>query len=51
MQTFRGKIRLISGGHPIDVQVQATSPQAAKKIIEAQYAGQIQSWAKQMASN
>jgi hypothetical protein len=51
MQTFRGKIRLKSGGHPIDVQVQATSPQAATKIIEAQYAGQIQSWAKHMASN
>ena len=50
MQNFTGKIRLKSGGHPIDVQINATSPQAATKAIEAQYAGQIQSWVKHMAS-
>ena len=51
MQTFYGKIRLISGGHPIDVQITASSPQAATKAIEAQYAGQISAWVKHMASS
>lgn len=50
-QTFYGKIYLKSGGHPIAVQCQATSPNAAKKAIEAQYAGQIKAWARQMSSN
>jgi hypothetical protein len=51
MQTFTGKIRLKSGGHPITVQVVASSPNAAKKAIEAQYAGQISAWVQQMSSN
>ena len=51
MKTYIGKIRLISGGHPITVQIAATSPSAATKAIEAQYAGQIASWVQHMASN
>ena len=51
MQTFYGKINLSSGGQAIRVTVDATSPSAAKKAIEAQYAGQISSWARQMSSN
>jgi hypothetical protein len=49
MRTYYGKIRLKTGGYPINVEVDATSNSAAKKAIEAQYAGQIQSWAKQMS--
>lgn len=48
---YSGRIRLKSGGHQIGVSVEATSNSAAKKIIEAQYAGQIKSWYKQMSSN
>ena len=51
MQTFTGKIRLKSGGHPITVQITASSPSAATKAIEAQYAGQISAWVQHMASN
>ena len=51
MQTYYGKIRLKSGGHAIDVQISATSPQAATRAIEAQYAGQISAWVKHMASS
>lgn len=50
MKTYYGKIRLTSGGHPIDVEIEASSPVAAKKAIEAQFAGQIKQWVKQMAS-
>ena len=48
MLTYKGKIRLKSGGQPIDVSVTTTSNQNAKKAIEAQYNGQIKSWFKQM---
>ncbi len=50
MKTYYGKIRLISGGHPIDVEIEASSPAAAKKAIEAQFAGQIKQWVQHMAS-
>lgn len=33
--TYYGKISLKSGGHSIDVQINATSNNAAKKAIEA----------------
>ena len=46
---YHGKIWLRSGGHPISVSVGATSNQAARKAIEAQYSGQIKQWAKQMS--
>jgi len=49
MITYYGKIRLKSGGQPIDVSITTTSNQNAKKAIEAQYAGQIKSWFKQMS--
>ena len=48
---FSGRIRLKSGGHQIGVSVEATSPSAAKKIIEAQFTGQLKSWDRQMTSN
>ncbi|UKM65480.1 hypothetical protein GSB9_02049 [Flavobacteriaceae bacterium GSB9] len=47
---YKGKIRLKSGGHFINVSASATSNQAAKKVIEAQFSGQIKSWGKQMSS-
>ena len=50
-KTYRGKIWLKSGGHPVPVQCEATNNQQAKKMIEAQYAGQFKSWSKQMSSN
>ena len=49
METYYGKIRLKSGGHPITVSVNATSNSAAKKAIEAQYGSEIQSWTTQMS--
>lgn len=33
---YYGRIRLISGGQPIGVSIEATSNSAAKKAIEAQ---------------
>ncbi|WP_432220913.1 hypothetical protein ACRASX_08715 [Flavobacterium sp. TMP13] len=51
MQTYYGKIRLKSGGHPINVTTEASNNSAAKKNIEAQYSGQIDSWAKQMSTS
>ena len=48
---FSGAIKLKSGGHQISVQVEASSPSAAKKAIEAQYSGHIKKWHKQMTSN
>ena len=49
MNIYRGKVRLKSGGQPIDVSVTTTSNQNAKKAIEAQYSGQLKSWFKQMS--
>jgi hypothetical protein len=51
MKTYFGKIRLMSGGHAVDVKVNASSPEAAKKIVESQYTGQLKAWVKHMASN
>lgn len=48
-QFYSGAIRLKSGGHFVNVSCDATSPSAAKKIIEAQY--DVKSWARHMASN
>ncbi|MDU8885202.1 hypothetical protein RXV94_03455 [Yeosuana sp. MJ-SS3] len=47
-KSFSGSIRLKTGGHFINVKCDATSPSAAKKIIQSQY--NVKSWAKQMAS-
>jgi hypothetical protein len=48
LKKYSGKIRLKSGGHPVEVYCDATSPSMAKKIIEAQF--DIKSWFKQMTS-
>ena len=47
---YKGEIRLHNIPNTVKVQVETTSPQTAKKIIEAQYAGSFKSWAKQMTS-
>jgi hypothetical protein len=46
LKKFVGKIRLKSGGFPVEVYCDATSPNSAKKIIEAQF--DVKSWFKQM---
>lgn len=46
-QTYRGAIYLKSGGHFISVSCEATSPSAAKRIIESMY--NVRSWARQMS--
>ena len=48
-QTYKGAVYLKSGGHFVSVSCDATSPSAAKRIIEAQY--DVKSWARHMASN
>lgn len=48
-QSYSGAIRLKNGGHFVNVKCDATSPNSARKIIEAMY--NVKSWAKQMASN
>ncbi|WP_242084973.1 hypothetical protein [Aestuariivivens sediminis] len=48
-QTYKGAIYLKSGGHFISVRCEATSPSAAKRIIESMY--DVKSWARHMASN
>jgi hypothetical protein len=48
-QNYKGAIRLKGGGHFVSVNCDATSPSAAKKIVESMY--DVKSWAKQMASN
>lgn len=50
MQTFYGKIQIKNGGQPFDVQVQASSPSAATKIVEAQYGKENIIWKRHMAS-
>jgi hypothetical protein len=47
LKKFKGLIRLKSGGHPVEVYCDATSPNSAKKIIEAQF--DVKSWFKQMS--
>ena len=51
MEMYHGLIYLKSGGHPITVQTMARSRGEAKRIIEAQYAGQLKIWARQMTNN
>jgi hypothetical protein len=46
LKKYSGKIRLKSGGHPVDVQCDATSQSAARKIIQAQF--DVKSWFKTM---
>ena len=41
---YEGRINLKSGGNPVIVTVTANTPSEAKKILEAQYSGQIKSW-------
>lgn len=47
---YYGRIRLSSGGFPIEVSIRATNNIAAKKAIEGQYGGQIKAWVKQMST-
>ncbi|QNJ97036.1 hypothetical protein ALE3EI_0453 [Constantimarinum furrinae] len=48
-QTYKGAIWLKSGGHYVSVSCEATSPSAAKRIIESMY--DVKSWQRHMASN
>jgi hypothetical protein len=48
-QTYKGAIRLKTGGHFVNVNCNATSLSAAKRIIESMY--DVKSWARQMASS
>ena len=47
MTTYTGKIRIEGVGHAIEVSTTASSPSAAKKIIENQY--QVKQWVRQMS--
>jgi len=47
MITYRGKIRIEGVGTTIDVSTSASSPSAAKKIIENMY--QVKHWVQQMS--
>ena len=49
-QTYYGRIRIKNAGHPIEVEIQASSPSAATKIIEAQYGASNITWVQHMAS-
>ncbi|WMI65521.1 hypothetical protein RBH94_15830 [Aestuariibaculum sp. YM273] len=48
MITYKGKIRIEGVGTAIDVSATASSPSAAKKVVENQY--RVKQWVKQMAS-
>ena len=43
-KTYVGRIILKSSPQSIPVQTEAANPSQAKKIIEAQFAGQIKRW-------
>ncbi|WP_171971863.1 hypothetical protein [Mangrovimonas sp. DI 80] len=45
--TYKGKIRIEGVGTAIDVSTSASSPSAAKKIIENQY--RVKHWVQQMS--
>lgn len=46
-KTYEGSIILKSGtGSSIKVRAEASNPSEAKKIIEAQFAGQIKRWTR-----
>jgi hypothetical protein len=51
MKTYYGKIKMKAGGQQIPVSTVASSPQAATKIIEAQYGKANFIWTKHMASS
>ena len=48
-KNYEGKINLKAGGNPITVTATANTPQEAKKIIEAQFSGQLKSWFSSLA--
>lgn len=48
LKKYNGRIRLKSGGHPVNVNCDATSAASARKIIEAQF--DVKSWFKQMST-
>ena len=41
---YMGRLNLKSPGAPVEVRVEARDAAEAKRLIEAQYAGQIKSW-------
>jgi hypothetical protein len=43
-KTYLAKLKLKTGGPIEEIRVQGTSQQAAKILIEAQFAGQIRNW-------
>jgi hypothetical protein len=43
-KNYEGRINLKAGGNPVIVTATANTPQEAKKIIEAQFSGQLKSW-------
>ncbi len=45
MKTYEAKIYLKSGGPSVAVTVQAQTTFDARRLIEAQYAGQFKGWA------
>ena len=47
MITYKGKIRIEGVGTSVNVSTTASSPSAAKKIIENQY--QVKHWVQQMS--
>lgn len=47
LKNYMGKIRLKSGGSGQEIRVQAKSTADAKRLIEAQFAGQIKAWLSQ----
>jgi hypothetical protein len=49
-RTYTGRIKLKSGGFPIEVSINSTSNSSAQKTIEAQYGNQFKSWDKQMTA-
>jgi len=48
-RNYKGAVYLKSGGHFVEVSCSATSPSAAKRIIQSMY--DIKSFARQMSAN
>lgn len=46
LKTYMAKIRLKSGGSTQEVRIQARNSSDAKRLIEAQFAGQIKAWSQ-----
>ncbi len=49
-QIYFGKIRLKTGGFPLQVSISATSNHSARRAIEAQYGSNFKSWDKQLSN-